>query len=54
MSGHRRFAAGLAAVILGIALLFTLAGCGGGGDAADQPDQPTPGVDCTARPADCT
>lgn len=36
---------------LAIVLLSHLAGCGGGDP--DEPDQPTPRVDCTAHPDLC-
>lgn len=53
MNAHHRFAAGLAVLILLIACLGALAGCGGGGDDADPPGQPTPQVNCQAQPAAC-
>lgn len=52
---HFALAAGLRMLaVLGVAILAAhlLAGCGGG-DPEDEPDQPTPSVDCQAKPQAC-
>lgn len=40
------------ALVLAAALLVLLAACGGG-DPEDDPDQPTPSVDCATTPELC-
>lgn len=45
------FAARLLAALLLLLVLIT--GCGGGGDDDEQPDVPTPAVDCKTQPETC-
>lgn len=47
-----RLLIGLLTVLVLIATLANLGGCGGG-DPEPEPAQPTPRVDCTARPELC-
>ena len=53
MSIGARFVTACFAAAFFLLILVSLAACGGGGDEDQQPDVPTPGPDCKAKPELC-
>lgn len=52
MKNAAHFALGAIALLLAIAMVVALTGCGGGGDHPEDAT-PQPGVNCQARPELC-